>query len=392
MTSVLFLHSQTLYAKVTIPLALCCLARGWRVTFQTNRPVLFGRSFGFSEKAVTRKPTSVAILNPEAIDYVAGLIGLGAPWRAARKKVRFSTTAALRPGRFDGVVGTTKNMDALRRVAAKGIPAYALGYQHLPVFARVGSRFAGYDDAADWNSVFFGDNPFAARHGFAGILKGCGIRLSTFTFLDEVHARRSGHQAERDQVLIFHPGGYRGVVSEAGESKKSSYAKQKKFLERLCIPLLAKGLKPVIKVHPLRARFHDIEDLKQLAMEVEREHGLPGGSIGLLGPTDWSWDTAYRSALILTFGSSAIYELWSAGLKNVFVCNFQGSARSGRFDFFRSVFLDSYEAYLESIENPSRPDPSRDSLTARVQSAYHEVYRGDSATTSIGLMQRDMGV
>ena len=391
MNSLLFVHGQTLYAKVTVPLALACMKKGWEVTFQVNRPVLFGQSIGFSEEVIKRRPTKVGILNPDAYDFVANLIGLGNEWGAARGSVRFSLSGAIKPRKFDAVVGTTKDMKLLFRIAGKGVPTFALGYQHLPVVARLGGPLVGHDDCADRQSVFFNDNAFSRQHRFSDIVKNCGVRLTTFTFLDAVYARRPTNVTEKDRVLIFHPGGYRDVVSAFDADKKTCYAAQRAFLQRLCIPLVAKGLTPVIKVHPLRARYHDLEDLEILVRDVERENGLAEGSIELIGPKDWFWDAAFRSAFILTFGSSSIYELWSAGLKNVYVCNFEGTARSRKFGFFSSVFLDTYEAYLAISERSDRFSPNLDSLTGQVFDSYHRLFDGTGTRTACNSITAVLG-
>ena len=80
MSAILFTHGQTLYTKVTIPVALELLDRGHQVTIRVNRPVLFGRSLGFSQETIKSRPTTVGVVNPEALDFVADLIGLGERW------------------------------------------------------------------------------------------------------------------------------------------------------------------------------------------------------------------------------------------------------------------------------------------------------------------------
>lgn len=376
MNSLLFIHSQTLYSRVTIPMALGCLEKGWDVTFLVNRPVLFGRSAGFSEEFIKRCPTTVGVLNPEAYNFVADLIGMGDEWRAAQGKVRFSLSGAVYPKRFDAVIGTTKNMNMLHDFASKGIPSFALGYQHLPVFTRVGGLLAGPKDDTSKQSVFFTNNAFSRQHDFGHLIQGCDFRLNAFTFLDVVHSSRPAEVERNDLVLIFHPGGYRDVISTAGDNKDTCYVAQSLFLERLCIPLVEQGLTPVIKVHPLRAQYHDLEDLDVLVRQIECKYGLADGSIELIGPKDWFWDVAFRSAFILTFGSSAIYELWSAGLKNVFVCNFEGQARSSKFTFFKSICINSIESYRELTSEQERYVPTFDSLTEEVFSAYNILFNG----------------
>lgn len=135
MASVLFTHGQTLYAKVTIPVALYLLARGHDITFRANRPVVFGHSFGFSEDIIKRRPTTVGVVNPAALDYVADLIGLGDAWRAAAGRIRFRYGRFGLDGSQDIIVGTTKDLGRLRAAAIGGAKTIALGYQHFPVVA-----------------------------------------------------------------------------------------------------------------------------------------------------------------------------------------------------------------------------------------------------------------
>ena len=117
--SILFIQSQTLYAKVTIPVALECLKQGWSVTFQVNRPVVFGRSIGFSENFIKRNPTTVSIINPESLQFVADLIGLGDDWGKASKDINFSLGAIFLTNRFDIVIGSSKNISILEKIQKK---------------------------------------------------------------------------------------------------------------------------------------------------------------------------------------------------------------------------------------------------------------------------------
>ena len=154
MTSILFIHDHTLYAKATLPVALESLARGWNVTFQINRPVVSGYSFGFSEEIIRERCLNVNILNPKAYEFVADVIGLGDIWRSKVRQIRFSMTGKYRPNRFDAVVGTIKNMDILSHIAKKDIPTFALGYQHLPVLIRLDGPLPNSEKDRVWRSVF----------------------------------------------------------------------------------------------------------------------------------------------------------------------------------------------------------------------------------------------
>jgi len=381
MTSVLFVHIQTFHAKVTIPVALACLKQGWGVTFQVNRPVVFGHSFGFSNEIVGKNPTAVNVLNPEAFDYMADLIGLGDEWRAARKKVKFTLIGTIRPERYDVVIGTTKGMDMLSRISKKNIPTFALGYHHLPVFLRVNGPLPDNHDLQVQRSVFFSDNAFSKQHDFRQVIVGSNsVRLNAFTYLDPVYARCLTEYEQTPQVLVFYPGGYRGVVSMQGDDRRTCYIAQKALLKQICLPLLAEGLTPVIKVHPLRAQYHDINDLEILAREVEQENGASEGSIRLIGPKAWFWDEAHRSRFILNFASTSIYELWTAGIKKMHVWNFshKSTGRNQKYTNLSGCLLQSYDEYRTVVTAPEKYTPKLDDLSIQVYNAYHSLFRGNA--------------
>jgi len=390
MKSILFIHNHTLYSKVTIPVILSCVENGWNVTIHVNRLTLFGVSYGFSKRVIKKNPTGVKVINPKSLEFVADLIGLGDEWRAVKDRINFSIISQIFPSKFDVVVGTTKNLKRLSSIAQVHTSVFALGYQHFPVLLKVGADDKEDSCKYERNSVFLTKNSFANRHSFPDIVKGHQVVLNSFTFLDVVHRRRTDVVSKEKTILIFHPGGYRDVISSFGDSKEVCYASQMNFLKRLCMPLISMGLKPVIKIHPLRARYHDWEDLVILIDEFERGNKLEKGSIGLIGPEDWFWNLAFNSTLVLTFGSSSIYELWSAGVKNVFVCNFEGVSRSQKFDIFDSIFIDSYEDYLDLLKNPNAWNPVFDQTTEQIYNAYNDLFLGSSVDNALSFILQNM--
>ena len=207
-----------------------------------------------------------------------------------------------------------------------------------------------------------------------------------------VHERQPLPNGRKDKVLIFHPGGYRGVVSSLGDSKEACYMSQKLFIKRVCLPLVDQDLIPVIKVHPLRAKFHDIADLVLLAREVEEEAVIDRNSIQFLDAKDWYWDTAYQSKFILNFGSTSIFELWSAGMKNVYICNFEGKERSRKLDFFKSSVLETYHEYVNFVKNADRHEPKLDPFTKEVMSTYHALFEGRSVAHTTGNISSVLGL
>jgi hypothetical protein len=388
MRSILFIQSQTLYSKATIPVAIACANRGWDVTFQVNRPVIFGSSFGFSDNYIRNNPTSVSVVNPQSLQYVAGLIGLGSEWNLVKKRINFSLVSSFFPKRFDVVIGTIKNMDVLQKISNKDINTFALGYQHLPVLVKVDKDISTNTINLDVQSIFFSDNEFSNDHKFNNIVKNYKTIFTNFTYLDVVPNQKK-EKLLHNQVLIFHPGGYRNIISSPGDNKTVCYRKQKKFLQELCIPLINKGLTPIIKIHPLRARYHDLDDMEKLSQIIERDNQFPDGSIQILGPKESFWDVAFDSSFIITFGSSAIYELWSVGIKNVYIFDFIGSERSRRFSYFESVFVKSSDEYHSIIDqSKGQSTPSFDDFTKKIFKGYSSLFGMNSVDLIIDEIER----
>jgi len=381
MPKILFVHTQTLYAKVTIPVALKCLRQGWEVCFHVNRPTYFGRSIPLRESDIKRRYIGVDILTPDAFRFVSKLIGLETEWLDNASKIKFSFFAKHFSNQYDVVIGAVKDIPLLRQFSQNGLPCFFLGYQHFPVFGRIETRLKNGNLSATNKSIFFSENAFANSHGFINQVRRTSYRVINFTHLDAVYRVNSATNEKDNTVLIFHPGGYRGVLSEPGDDQATCYCAQKLFLEQVCIPLLEHGLKPLIKIHPLRALHHDLDDMEELVSEFEDQYQFAKGAIELIGPTEWHWQKAFHASFILTFGSSAVYELWAAGLKNVLVCNFLGTSRSERFDFFEDIFIRTHQEYLQGIKTFGSTSPSSGCLTGQVFESFSALFQGNSTQT-----------
>jgi len=391
MARVLIWHSHTLYAKAALPLAIELAARGHHVRYAVNRPVVFGRSFGFSDRRVLAHPTRADVVNPASLRFVAQSIGQEAEWDDAARGVRFQLSRSA--AGCDAVIGTTKDVAALRDIGARaGVPAYALGYQHVPFVAKLSGPFAGpVSSAPVMSAPFFGAHPSAKQHDFENVLAGCGLVSCGFLHLDRVYRMLRGGTRSGDRVVLFHPGGYRGVVSEPGDSRSACRAKQYEFLERMCVPLLRAGLRPAVKVHPLRARFHDEADVCEILRAIEHDHGFASGMIECLGPRTSFWEHVAQSRFVLTWGSSSVYELWAAGFDNALVCNFDGTARSRKFELCDSIFLDSYEDFEALLQPERRCAPPFDPYTSELFAAYSRTFDGRAVAIAYDAIAADAG-
>lgn len=378
MPRILFVHTQTLYSKVTIPVALRCIQDDWEVIFHVNRPSIFGFSTSLSEMDIKTKYTGVDILTPDAFRYVSRIIGLDHTWDSLKKRIDYSFFAKHGPFNFDAVVGAVKDIPLLSRFAKRDIPTFFLGYQHFPVLGRIDAPLSYLNNAETANSVFFSENAFAKSHKFLDQVKDTSYRLCNFTHLDSVFDLRLEANTSRTSVFIFHPGGYRGVLTNPGDDRMTCYRAQRLFLEKICLPILEQGLDPVIKIHPLRAQFHDLADMHIILREFESDFGIRSGTVRLIGPTAWHWPDVFSARYIVTSGSSAVYELWAAGLRNVFVCNFLGTSRSQRFDFFEEIFLETEDDLVALLGNRLNWRPCLRGLTARAVTDYARLFRGNA--------------
>jgi len=249
--------------------------------------------------------------------------------------------------------------------------------------AHINNKF--HDNAAyNKNSIFFSPNLFSKDHKFTEIFSDkSGVILNNFTYLDKVYSyyKSVSEFHTTNSALIFHPGGYRKVLTVPGASKKVSYKSQEDFLTKTCLPLIKSGLKPIIKIHPLHARYHGVEDMKEIANDFENTYKIPQNTIDVTD--EWYWKYAFNASFILTFGSSTIYELWAAGVKNTFVCNFLGKDRSIRFSYFKGIYLDTHEQYANFVKNEIYDKALNDEFTSKIIDAYAKLFDGNSIKTAI---------
>lgn len=321
---ILFYLTRTLYAKVLIPLIIKLVNNDHQIYVSGNR-----------------------FINRSSFDFVAGISGYSGEWSNVKNKVRFALF--YNPGVFDAIIGTTKNMEVLRALWAKYSQrkVFAVGYQHMPFIISLDGNFRHQNLPQDCMDTFVNENLFSKMHRFPEYISGNKISFRGFSYLEKVYADYYLEYIEKSRrvkryVLVFHPGGYRGVVTEAGDRKSTSYEKQKRFLKSICTPILEQGLKPVIKIHPLAARYHFKKDVLDILHDISKDKG--DFSKIIVEDTNY-YKYVYESDTIISFGSSSIYELFSIQVRNVLICNFLGRERSRKFSFMKDIFVETIEDY-----------------------------------------------
>ena len=343
-----FYASHTLYLKVLIPLVID-LAKKENIDlyFYKNYP----HFYTYSPARFSKNPEKNQCINLSALNYVAHLIDRGEEWNEVQDLVHFSFLKRVK--KYDVIVGTTKDLNMLIKFKKKGAKkVYVVGYQHMPVLLSLNSHLKLKNKFQEAEDVFIKDNKFSRAHDFYKYIRHKEVwdfKFVNFPYLDTVH-KMERKNLDNPCVLIFHPGGYRHIITTPGENKKSCYEKQRAFIKKVCQPILEAQWIPVIKTHPLYARYHSKKDLEIILKDLIRENTLFQKII----VTDESyWDFAFQSRFMLTFGSSGVYELYAAGLKNVLICSFLGESRAVKFQMFKDVYIDTYEEYLSLFNNKS---------------------------------------
>ena len=57
------------------------------------------------------------------------------------------------------------------------------------------------------------------------------------------------------------------------------------------------------------------------------------------------WDEVEKSYLIVSLGSSSLYELYSMGASQIVICDFFGRARSSKFSMFPEILISDEKTY-----------------------------------------------
>lgn len=370
---VLFLASHTLYWKVLLPVALELTRRGVKVSIRANRPSFMK----YSQDKCADHPTGVRWVNRSALEYIADLAGYREDLNQALKGGALQISMLSGLHRHDAVIGVVKDFDPLlKRSGKKHEDVYVLGYQHLPVLLSLKQPLKNKKISSLCERVFL-QSEFSNLHRFSEWVLHPAVKdreFVNFPYLDKI---KQTPGVDGAYALVFHPGGYRHVDSDPGDDQATCYRKQERFIRDVCGPVLAAGLIPVIKVHPLYARHHSKADLEAiLAIMIQKDPEFRSVIV-----TDQPyWDYARQSRWIVTFGSSSVYELFAAGFWNVLICDFLGKARSVKFEAFEGLFVRSLEDYAAILKQKPSRERLKQGPAAEIFEAYHSLNHGKAAS------------
>ncbi len=362
-----FISTHTLYFKVLIPLIINLIKRGEEVIIENGLKDLIP----YSPDRFSKKPTQSNQINLSSLSYVAEIIDLKSEFDLVKHKIKFKLF--IFPQENDLLFCTTKNINLVRKYKNKVKDIIVLGYQHMPVVLKFKGHVSKSLKNKRVDEVFINNNHFSGRHKFTKVILDKDINdygYVNFLNLDRIY-NISAEKLEKDSVLIFHPGGYRNLITPPGASKEKSYVAQLEFIKKFCFPVVESGQIAIIKTHPLFAKYHSKVDLisilDELIIEDERYKNVI--------VTDESfWKYAKSSYLVVSFGSSSLYELFSAKIPNLVVSSFYNDERSDKFTMFESIFIKDYEEYLHLVKNKKSKD--LDDLTSKVYQAYSSLHDG----------------
>jgi hypothetical protein len=293
----------------------------------------------FSEKRIRKKPVSFNDITKSSLIFVCKQIGLPHSFLSDVRFVRVYKHLPFPTTRFyhsmDLFVSTTKGFPWLNMMATFGKPRVAIGYQNFlgTYFHTTDGRFP---DQCLPNISF---ERKIRRTTEAGWIE------SGLPFLDNYVDRFCAaidRKNSINKVLFLHPGGYRNVFTQKGESKKSCYRKQRAFYKNLLDQMPA-YMKLYIKIHPLAARYHDNEAHKELLSDLGIET-----IEGFLG------DYLFDFGTVLSLGSSAAFEILPFGI-SFWILDYYSNTRTQLYSDFSSFTVKSDEDLSSRLKmNPDR--------------------------------------
>lgn len=340
---ILFYGSNLLYFKSLLPI-ICELQnkKKLKIYIHTNTSNFLSKLLFNKNKL--KRPQQVNMISEFTISWVAKLINKEKKFNLIKNKINFlkDSDFIFKKFKFDDLICTTKDLNEIKKFKKNYENLIILGYHHMP-FVISNKTIKKIKNKNE--DFFLKKNFFTKVHdlSFSKIIGNFNFFLNRFVYLEKKYNFKKNLNYRK--VLIFHPGGYRDIFTKEGDSKQRSYEVQSNFIDRVCLPLIKNKLTPVIKIHPLHAKFHGIADIKNILKEKEINQ------VKLIGPEKQYFKELKNCKFVISFGSSSSYELWSLNYKNIFYCNFYGKIRTDKFKFLKKQFFCSNNDFSKIIKS-----------------------------------------
>lgn len=315
--------SQSLYLKTILP--ILPHIKGKYFFYSNIKSLLFKNQN--IEKIISNRPTNFNIINLKSILYISKLIEFDTNFFSYNTNIKFTYTTFTKNNSV--LICTTKDLIFAKKNYSKFKKIIVVGYQHLPILGI-------FDISNSYSHDEIYNNPFFVKNNFHKILK--NIKFQKSIFLNLIYQNKSDFEVKKNSILVFHPGGYRNIISNKDDNKIMSYQKQLSFFKKVLTPLLNRGFFIYIKIHPLCAKYHTYYDMHKILISDNffKKNIL---KIKILDRQVNYIPFAQKTIFNLTFGSSAIYELWSLGIVNNYICRIFKDERSDKFNLFKDITL-----------------------------------------------------
>lgn len=335
---ILFFALNLISYKSLVPYIIKSAEKGHQVTVRTN---FFNNKLADAifDLYKTRYPLKVNLINKNTINKLSKNYELILPERNLRfpiiftsKYLRFLNKPFFKKNTFDIVVSTLKdNLFYKYNPNLKYKKKFAVGVPPFPININ-------FQQKKKFSFEEFKESEFFFKyHKVDKIINNQDFSLRKFSYIKERNKTKHSNQ-----ILLLHPGGYRGVVTNYGASKKKSHLQNSKFIELICKTLETNGYECLIKIHPLHAKFHGEKDINLIVKNLNLENTK------VLGPYEGYLDLISSCKFVLSCGSTSIHEIMSMGYKNIFLINFFGTSRTSEYYFHKENILESLDD-LEKI-------------------------------------------
>ena len=349
MKRLILLCTHTLYSKPLIALAYLLKDDFDEIILRDNSKLFRTYNKYKILNEIYNNPTSFKNLNALTYEAVASQINYKKEWKKILPKISFKKFLLFRKN--DVIFCTTKDISKYYYLNYLGFKLFVIGYQHIPIVGIL--KRSVITSRSISNNIFLNHN-FSKRHNFNKILSKISFKTTNFPYLFKqiIPMQDVTNINKNNTALIFHPGGSRGVISNPNDSKETIYKHQEIMFLKLLMPLINNNIDVHIKVHPLRARYHDFHDIKSIILNSPLSKF--SSHINIIPPDESYFNYAKNAKFIFTLGSSSIYEIWLMGLENAYVINFFGNSRSENFNLEKNIMLNSlkdYESLVASDNN-----------------------------------------
>ncbi|MHA1381911.1 MAG: hypothetical protein ACTSRG_26370 [Candidatus Helarchaeota archaeon] len=298
----------------------------------------------FSKRRIRNKPRAFNVISRGSLNFVCKEIGIGSEFLNKVNFIPYIRRLNIPTRSFykkiDIFISTTKGFRWLNEMVVYEKPRIAIAYQNM-----LGTYFT--TENILFPSTCPPDLSFEAymRDKYKIDYIDTGL-----PFLDSYVERSKKYKNNNstNKILFLHPGGYRGVISNMGDSKELSIKKQREFYLEI-LKSIPSDKKLTVKIHPLAARYHDLKtNIKYFSdLDIDFIDGFLG-------------DCLFEYDAVLSIGSSALFEVLP--FKPIFIIGYLSKVRASYYKELNGIYftnkddlynalnqIDKYKSYINDF-------------------------------------------